>query len=92
MDKTTKPLVPQFLHLTAHILIDHPEQYGFDVLRQYLKLFPDQALAKLIHTYLTYLAVPLSDEEEKPLLTVSLDDVFKVITVRFLLLHPAARH
>jgi hypothetical protein len=71
------------------VLIDHAEEYDFDILRQYVKLFPEQVLARLISTYLAYLGVPLSDEDEKPTPTVSLDDVFSTILVRFVLLHPA---
>ena len=66
--------------------IDHPEEYDFDILRQYVKLFPEQALARLMSTYLAYLGVPLSDEDEKSTPTASLDDVFGVISV---LLDPA---
>jgi superkiller protein 3 len=72
--------------------IDHTEEYDFDILRQYIKLFPEQALARLIFTYLAYLGVPLSDEDEKPTPTASLDDVFSAISVRFVLLHPACAH
>jgi superkiller protein 3 len=68
--------------------IDHPEEYDFDILRQYVNLFPEQPLARLISTYLAYLGVPLLDEDEKPTPTASLDDVFKAILVRFVLLHP----
>jgi superkiller protein 3 len=68
--------------------IDHPEEYDFDLLRQYVKLFPEQALARLISTYLAYLGVSLSDEDEIPTPTASLDDVFSAISVRFVLLHP----
>ena len=71
------------------VLIDHPEEYDFDILRQYVKLFPEQVLARLISTYLASLGVPLSDEAEKPTPTASLDDVFSTISVRFVLLHPA---
>jgi superkiller protein 3 len=70
--------------------IDHPEEYDFDILRQYVKLFPEQALAILISTYFSYLAVPLSDEDEKPTPAASLDDVFSAILVRFVLLHAAS--
>jgi len=59
--------------------IDHPEEYDFDILRQYVNLFPEQPLARLISTYLAYLGVPLSDEDEKPTPTASLDDVFRAI-------------
>lgn len=69
--------------------IDRPEDYDFDILRQYVKLFPEQALARLISTYLAYLSVPLPDEDEKSTPTASLDDVFSAILVRFVLLHPA---
>ncbi len=69
--------------------IDHPEEYDFDILRQYVKLFPEQALARLISTYIAYLGVPIEDEDEKPTPTASLDDVFSAISVRFVLLHPA---
>lgn len=55
------------------------EEYDFDILCQYIKLFPEQALAKLISTYLAYLGVPLSDEDEKPTPITSLDDVFSAI-------------
>ena len=75
--------MPQFLYLTVHVLINHPGEYDFDILRQYLQLFPNQALAKLIQTYLAHLGVPLSDEEEETVTpSSSLDDVFKVISVR----------
>jgi hypothetical protein len=63
-------------------------KYDFDILRQYVKLFPEQALAKLVSTYLTYLGVPFSDEDEKPTPTASLDDVFGAISVRCVLLYP----
>jgi superkiller protein 3 len=88
MDKTAKSLVLQFLHLAVHVLIDLLEEYDFDILRQYLQLFPEQALARLISTYLAYLGVPLSDKEETATPSASLDDVFSAISVR-LLLHPA---
>jgi len=81
--------VLQFHHLIVPVPIDHPEEYDFDVLRQYVKLFPEQVLARLISTYLAYLGVPLSDEDEKPAPTASLDDVFSTISVRFVLLPPA---
>lgn len=71
--------------------IDHPEEYDYDILRQYVKLFPEQALAKLISTYLTYLGVPLLDEDEKPTPTVSLDNVFIAISVRCVLFRPHAQ-
>jgi superkiller protein 3 len=88
MDKIAKSLVLQFLHLTVHVLIDLLDEYDFDTLRQYLQLFPEQALARLISTYLAYLGVPLSDKEETAKPSASLDDVFSAISVR-LLLHPA---
>jgi superkiller protein 3 len=75
--------------LIVPVPIDRPEEYDFDILRQYVKLFSEQAFAKLISTYLAYLGVPLSDEDEKPTPTTSLDDIFSVISVRFALLHPA---
>ena len=56
-------------------------------MHQYVKLFPEQALARLISAYLAYLGVPLSDEDEKPTPATSLDDVFSAISVRFVLLH-----
>jgi hypothetical protein len=90
MDKTAKSSVLQFFHLTVHIPIDHPEEYDFDILRQYLKLFPEQALARLISVYLAYLGVPLSDEKEIATPSASIDDVFSAISVRFVLLYPAA--
>ena len=65
-----------------HVPIDHSEGYDFDILRQYLKLFPEQALAKLISTYLSYLGVRLLDEEEKVTPSASIDDLFKAISVR----------
>jgi hypothetical protein len=74
----------------VHIPIDHPEEYDFDILRQYLKLFPEQALARLISVYLAYLGVPLSDEKEIATPSASIDDVFSAISVRFVLLYPAA--
>jgi hypothetical protein len=89
MDKTAKSSVLQVLRLTVHVPIDHPEEYDFDILRQYLKLFPEQALARLISTYLAYLGVPLSDEEETATPSASLDDVFSAISVCFVLLHPS---
>lgn len=47
-------------------------------------MFPDEALASLIKTYLAYLGVPLSDEDEETATPpATLDDVFKVISVRF---------
>ncbi len=64
-----------------HVLIDYSEQYDFDILRQYVKLFPELALARLISTYLAYLGIPLPDENERPAPFASLDDVFKVISV-----------
>jgi len=73
----------------VHIPIDHPEEYDLDILRQYVKLFPEQALAKLVSTYLAYSDVPLSDEDETPTPTATLDDIFGTISVRFVLLHPA---
>jgi len=58
------------------------EEYDFEILRQYLELFPDEALARLIKTYLAYLGVPISDEDEEPATpSATLDDVFKVISV-----------
>jgi hypothetical protein len=65
----------------VHVPIDHPEGYDFDILRQYLKLFPEQALARLTSTYLSYLGVRLSDEEETVTPPASLDDVFRIILV-----------
>lgn len=63
---------------------DRPsEGYDFHILRQYQQLFPDQALVRLIQTYLAYVGVPLSDEEEEtPTPSASLDDVFTIISVR----------
>jgi superkiller protein 3 len=75
--------------MAVHVPIDLLEEYDFDILRQYLQLFPEQALARLISTYLTYFGVPLSGEEETATPSASLDDVFKAISVRFVLLHPA---
>jgi hypothetical protein len=76
--------VPYFLFQAVHVLIDCAEGYDFDILRQYLKLFPDEALAKLIQPYLAYLGIPLSSEEETATTpSGSLDDVFGAITVRF---------
>ena len=66
-----------------HILVDRPEGYDFDILRQYLKLFPNEALSRLIQTYLAYLGVPLSSEETATAPSGSLDDVFGAISVRF---------
>ncbi|KAI0305418.1 TPR-like protein [Multifurca ochricompacta] len=60
------------------------EGYDFDVLRQYLTLFPNESLTRLIKAYLAYLGVPLSDDEET--ITApsgSLDDVFGAFSVRF---------
>jgi superkiller protein 3 len=71
-----------------HVPTDHPEGYDFDILRQYLQLFPEQALARLISPYLAYLGVPLSDEKEAATPSASLDDVFRAISVRFVPLHP----
>lgn len=66
-----------------HVLICRSEGYGFDILRQYQKLFPNQVLARLIRTYLAYLGVTLSDEEEEtPTPSASLDDMFSAISVR----------
>lgn len=65
-----------------HVPIDHLEGYDFDILRQYLELFPEQALAILISTYLSYLGVRLEDEEETVTPSASLDDLFKAISVR----------
>jgi hypothetical protein len=67
----------------VYVLICRPEGYDFDILHQYQKLFPDQALARLIRTYLAYLGVTLSDgEEETPTLPASLDDMFSTISAR----------
>jgi len=79
----------RFLHLIVPVPIDHPEEYDFDILLQYVELFPEQALARLISTYLAYLGVPHSEKDEKPTPTASLDDVFGAISVSFVLLHPA---
>ncbi|KAH9083896.1 TPR-like protein [Lactarius deliciosus] len=57
------------------------EGYGFDTLRHYSKLFPHEALARLIQAYLVYLGVPLSDDDDDettPIRSGSLDDVFSV--------------
>ena len=63
-------------------MIDRSEEYNFDLLRQYQKLFPNEALAGLIQTYIAYLGVPFSDEEEEtPTPSASLDDVFSAISV-----------
>ena len=65
-----------------YVLICLSEGYDFDILRQYQKLFPDQVLARLIRTYLAYLGVTLSDdEEETPTPPASLDDMFSAISV-----------
>jgi hypothetical protein len=72
-----------------HVPTDHPEEYDFDILRQYLKLFPEQALARLISPYLAHLGVPLSDEKETATPSASLDEVFSAILVRFVPLYPA---
>ncbi|KAH9978973.1 TPR-like protein [Lactifluus volemus] len=56
------------------------EGYDFDILRQYLKLFPNEALARLIQAYLAYLGVPLSSEETATPPSSSLDDVFRAIS------------
>ena len=71
---------------TSYVLIELPEGYDYDILRQYLKLFPDEVLSRLIQTYLAYLGVPLSDEEETAVPSASLDNVFGIISVRFVLL------
>ncbi|KAI9442528.1 TPR-like protein [Lactarius indigo] len=57
------------------------EGYGFDTLRHYSKLFPHEALTRLIQAYLVYLGVPLSDDDDEtvPTRSGSLDDVFSVI-------------
>lgn len=69
-------------------MIDLSEEYNFDLLRQYQKLFPNEALAGLIQTYLAYLGVPLSDEEEEtPTPSASLDDVFRTISVCIVPMH-----
>jgi hypothetical protein len=65
----------------VHVPIDHPEGYDFDILRQYLELFPEQALARLTSTYLSYLGLRLSDEEETVAPSASLEDVFRTILV-----------
>jgi hypothetical protein len=83
MHGIAKPSVLSFLFQTMHILVDRPEGYNFDILRQYLKLFPNEALARLIQTYLAYLGVPLSSEETATTPSSSLDDVFRAISVRF---------
>jgi len=74
------------LKLTGHDLICCSEGYDFDILRQYQKLFPNQALARLIRTYLAYLGAPLSDDDEEekeaPAPSASLDDMFSAISVR----------
>jgi hypothetical protein len=65
-----------------------PEGYDFNILRQYLTLFPNEALTTLIRTYLAYLGVPLANEEETPIApSGSLDDVFRVISVRYRCIH-----
>ncbi|KAI9511143.1 TPR-like protein, partial [Russula earlei] len=56
------------------------EGYDFDILRQYLQLFPSEPLARLIQTHLGYLGVPFSDEEELVVPSASLDDVFGAIS------------
>jgi hypothetical protein len=83
MHRIAKPLVLSFLFQTMNILVDRPEGYDFDILRQYLKLFPNEALARLIQAYLAYLGVPLSSEETATPPSGSLDDVFRAISVRF---------
>ncbi|KAH9058809.1 TPR-like protein [Lactarius vividus] len=58
------------------------EGYGFDTLRHYSKLFPHEALTRLIQAYLVYLGVPLSDDDDDettPIRSGSLEDVFGVI-------------
>ncbi|KAI9449401.1 TPR-like protein [Lactarius psammicola] len=58
------------------------EGYDFDTLRHYSKLFPHEALTRLIQAYLVYLGVPLSDDDNATTTTFSgsLDDVFSVIS------------
>jgi hypothetical protein len=76
-------------------LINSPEGYDFDTLRHYSILFPNEALTRLIQAYLVYLGVPLSDDDDETTTTrsVSLDDMFSVISVRFrFVLAPLARY
>jgi hypothetical protein len=73
-----------FLFQIIHISINCPEGYDFDILRQYLKLFPNEALTRLIQTYLAYLGIPLSSEEETATTPSGpLDDVFGAISVSY---------
>ena len=70
-------------------LINRLEGYGFDTLRHYSKLFPHEALARLIQAYLVYLGIPLTDDDDETTTapSSSLDDVFSVISVRFRFIH-----
>ncbi|KAI0051258.1 TPR-like protein [Auriscalpium vulgare] len=40
------------------------EGYGFDYLRQYMRLFPSVALTHLVKAYFTYSGIPLSEDED----------------------------
>lgn len=83
MEKTPKLLVCFSLFLALLHLISSSDGYDFDTLRHYSILFPNEALTRLIQAYLVYLGVYLSDDDEvTSTRSVSLDDMFCVISVR----------
>ncbi|KAH8119473.1 TPR-like protein [Phellopilus nigrolimitatus] len=45
--------------------VDSVEGYGFDILRRFVKLFPDVLLSLAIRGYFLYNGLPLSEEEEE---------------------------
>lgn len=52
------------MFLAFESLTLHPEEYEYDTLRQYLRLFPTLPLGSMIKGYLLYFGIPLEEEEE----------------------------
>lgn len=58
------------------------EDYDFDVLRQFIELFPSTHMAQLLRAYLQYMGIPLrEDEDEEPPRHDDADDEFDQIEI-----------
>ena len=53
-----------YVHVTQCLIV-LPEDYDYEILRQFIHLFPTSALAKFVKAYFDYYAIPLAAQEEE---------------------------
>jgi hypothetical protein len=58
--------------------------YDHALVRQFMALFPTSPMTVLLGGYFSYIGVPMSDEEDKPLVVLE-DDSFDTIIVSVIL-------